>query len=490
MRQLRFYFQLLLLISILFSCAPYKMKAIRANRDHRYELAIEYSLNHLKSNPHDSGVLKILDQSARGYFENTMQKIRHYEKLNNWMRVSRVSEAAYQMLSRVSQIPDTDFPGKQDLDYLQSKRDQSKFNQANELYADAMKKYNSGDQKAALSAFEKCQSLIPHFKDSDQFIDRIHKNLAEKAYRRGAQLASAGQLESALEQFELTAELVPDFLDATQRIEDLKRRLAMQYYDKAKGLFDAGDYKAALAHADKSLSFRPDFPQAATLSRQSRNKITVRLAILPFATKRLDAKFARTATDALIARTFQKKSQFVELVDRENLQRILEEQALSQTGVIDEEQAVEVGKLSGVNTIAVGTVTLISNKVTPAKKRTLTGYYEKSYRDAKGVQRKRKVPFKYAQFERRREVAVQLSYRLINVETGEIVFSDSRTERADDSAQWISSPGKFTQYLSGAEKRKIKAPHTPAAAEVLIQKAISSLADQAADHIIQKIAPF
>ncbi|NOZ62366.1 MAG: hypothetical protein GXO74_11880 [Calditrichaeota bacterium] len=490
MSRIRLFFILLLLTSIFFSCAPYKMKAIRANRDHRYDLAIEYSLTHLKSHPHDEGVLKILNQSARGYFKQSQQKIRHYEKMNDWMRVVRVSERAFRVLSQVAQIYDTEFPTKQDLDYLQSKRDQSKFNQADELYANAVKKFNSGDEEAALEIFQKCQSLIPHFKDSDQFVERINKNLAEKAYRKGAQLASAGRLQDALQQFERTAELVPDFLDATQRIEDLKRRLALQYFDKAKGLFDAGNYKAALEHAEKSLSFRPDFPQAADLSRQSRNKLTVRLAILPFTAAKLDAKFARTATDALIAEVFRKKGQFVELVDRENLQRILEEQALSQTGVIDEEKAVEVGKLSGVNTIAVGSVTLLSNKVTAPKRRTLTGYYEQKYRDKKGVQRKRKVPFNYTQFEKRREVAVQLSYRLINVETGEIIFSDSRTQRAKDSAEWISSPGKFVRYLSGSQKRKIKAPHTPATADVLIQKAISSLADGAVNQIVKKIAPF
>ncbi len=480
----------LIVVLLFFSCAPYKMKAIRASRDQRHDLAIKFSLKHLKSNPQDKSVLGILSKSARGYFQETQRKIQHFEQLNDWERVRQISAQAFAVLSQAAEFPGTEFPTKQALDYLQSKRDQSKFNQADKLYTHAVKKFNDGDQEGALQIFQECQSLIPHFKDSDQFIERINKTLAEESYSKGTQLERAGRLEAALRQFERTAELVPDFLDATRRAEDLKRRLAMQSFDKAKGLFDAGNYRGALDMAEKALSFQPDFPQAADLSRQSRDKLTVRLAILPFAATKLDAKFARTATDVLISQTFKRKGQFVELVDRENLQRILEEQALSQTGVIDESKAVEVGKLSGVNTIAVGTVTLLSNKVTPAKRRILTGYYEKSYRDARGVQRKRKVPFNYTQYEKRREVAVQLSYRLINVETGEIIFSDSQTQRVTDAAQWISSPGKFVKYLSSAEKRKLKAPHNPAAAEVLIQKAISALADKAARQIIKKIAPF
>ena len=110
------------------------MKAIRASRYQRSDLALKYALKHLSSHPDDSSVISILNKSANSYFQDLQKKIQHFEQLNNWEKVVSTANDGYQLLSKVANISGTDFPTKNELDFLESKREQSKFKQADEIY--------------------------------------------------------------------------------------------------------------------------------------------------------------------------------------------------------------------------------------------------------------------------------------------------------------------------------------------------------------------
>jgi curli biogenesis system outer membrane secretion channel CsgG len=255
-------------------------------------------------------------------------------------------------------------------------------------------------------------------------------------------------------------------------------------------LFDSGDYKNAYNLSKKSLSYGPDNSMAAQLFSDAKEKLTVRLAVFPFSSSKLDQKFGNIASQTILSRALPRRSEFVQFLDRENLQKVFEEQALSQTGAIDEKTAVEVGKISGVNTIVVGSVTLVSHQKTQPTRRALTGYYDKSYRDPKGVQRTKKEPFSYTAFEVSNNVEVNISYRLISVETGAILANESINRQATDAAEWIICPENFVQHLPYSERQKLKASKEPKNLESLINQAIESLTNDAASKILNKVSPF
>jgi len=491
MRRILLLFSFLLMILIIFpNCAPYKMKAIRAQRDHRNDLAIKFTLKHLNSHPNDQSAVEMLNNNSREYYHDLQKKIQHFESLDDWDKVVSLAEQGYRYLSEVTKIVGTNFPTKDELNYLQSKSQQSKFNRANELYTEALQLNQDGDYLEALEKFNEIDSYIRHFKDTDQHIAEINQKLASQQYQKARDLQNQGKLENALENFEKTETYVPNFLDVQSQISQVKNQLAEKYYSEGQRHFNAGDYKQAHNILKKSLNYKPDHSLAKNLYIETKNKLTVRLAVFPFSASKLDQKFADIVTNQLLSRALSQKSEFIMFLERENLQKIFEEQALSQTGVIDEKTAVQVGKLSGVNTIVVGSVTLISHNKTNPTRRTLTGYYDRRYRDSKGVQRTEKEPFNYTAYEVDRTVEVSLNYRLINVETGGIIFNESISERASDSAEWITCPKEFVKHLSSSERNKLKAPKDPKSRDSLINQAIDSLTRQAASKIIEKVAPF
>ena len=480
----------ILITSIFISCAPYKMKAIRAQRDHRYDLAVKFALRHLSAHPDDQSTIDLLNGSTRGYYTDLQKKIQHFENLNDWEMVVRLAEQGYRILSDVTQVVGTDFPRKEDLNYLQAKSEQSKFNRANEFYMTGMKQYQNGDLLEALESFKACESQVKHFKDTEQVVGEIKQKLAGQKYQQAKNLLSQGKLESALESFMQASQYVPDFLDIPQQLDRIRDQLAVTHFNEGKNYFDSANYNAAYDALKKSLGYKPNYQEADQLFHDVKDKLTVRLAVFPFTASKLDVKLGEMASQQILSQALPRKSEFILFLERENLQKIFEEQALSQTGAIDEKTAVQVGKLSGVNTIVLGSVTRISGDLTNPIKRTVTGHFKKKYRDPKGVERTTEVPFNYTEYEVERRVEVNLSYRLVNVETGVIMFNESISKQVSDHAQWITCPTEFIDKLSASEQRKLKASKIPDAEESLISQAISALTEQAASKMMAQSAPF
>ncbi len=111
-------------------------------------------------------------------------------------------------------------------------------------------------------------------------------------------------------------------------------------------------------------------------------------------------------SDMFVAKLVNNK--FYTVIEREEISKILEEQALSLSGVIDETAAAEIGKLLGAEGLVMGSGTYsVTDK----------GEWE-TYKEKK-VEKKR--------FRISRNVDVKLILKIVNVTTGSIVASTTNT---------------------------------------------------------------
>jgi TolB-like protein len=88
------------------------------------------------------------------------------------------------------------------------------------------------------------------------------------------------------------------------------------------------------------------------------------IAVFPFedANARTElTKLGQTLTEMLITALIQ--GDRFNVMERVQLEKILEEQSLSQTGVIDAETAIEVGKLSGLEGVIVGSISQLKTSI-------------------------------------------------------------------------------------------------------------------------------
>jgi tetratricopeptide (TPR) repeat protein len=131
---------------------------------------------------------------------------------------------------------------------------------------------------------------------------------------------------------------------------------------------------------------------------------------------------------------------YFSLLERKELQKILEEHALQMSGVVNDSTVVEFGKILGVDGLIVGSVNAynVEDKrgKEKVKEQVWTGAYEKDKegnyiyeKTAFGKQKKKIYKEELVDKEYiNREASVGLSFRLVSIQTAEIRASGSQTE--------------------------------------------------------------
>jgi TolB-like protein len=84
------------------------------------------------------------------------------------------------------------------------------------------------------------------------------------------------------------------------------------------------------------------------------------LAVLPFGGKGEAAKFAETVTEGMITNLVNLRR--FKVIERGALDKVLAEQSLQMSGVVDEKQAVNVGKIAGADAIVLGSLTMVPGR--------------------------------------------------------------------------------------------------------------------------------
>lgn len=137
--------------------------------------------------------------------------------------------------------------------------------------------------------------------------------------------------------------------------------------------------------------------------------------------------------------TFQKgaSTAIFSFVERSEIQRILNEQKLSMSGLIDDSQATQVGKILGIDAIISGTTNWNEN-------------------------------IEYGSTSRKKTIKAMISYKVISVTTGEILATFSKENTQASSSMYNKENGTWS---------------TMKATNLLVDDAFNILVKQAADYI-------
>lgn len=130
-----------------------------------------------------------------------------------------------------------------------------------------------------------------------------------------------------------------------------------------------------------SLSAASIEKEIKSLSEELFNNLTIesnqKLAVLPFMKKEGESDLGLAIAEMLIADIIQNRE--IPLVDRQNLKAIIDEQTLALSGMISEEQMIEVGKMASADFILTGKIIpsmgayLISGQITNAETGEIAG---------------------------------------------------------------------------------------------------------------------
>lgn len=183
---------------------------------------------------------------------------------------------------------------------------------------------------------------------------------------------------------------------------------------------------------------------------------------------------------AAVVQSLLLETKHFDLIERNQLNRIMDEQKLGMTGVMDDSTAAKVGRLLGVNALILGEVTSYSVEpdergVEKVEKKVGTGKYEEVNEKniftgkTKKVKREIMKTVLVDQHYRIRRGSVAIHFRVVDVETGKLlaVHSDSKSYNSgkimEGSSQTLKPEGEILNGLSNGICQtfvQLIAPHT------------------------------
>lgn len=273
--------------------------------------------------------------------------------------------------------------------------------------------------------------------------ERVKGEYLIELYNEGQALMEKEDFNGAQTVFAKIARLEPGYKDASslQSIAYLE-----PLYRAGKADLAAGSYRKAYASLDKVVAKDASYKDANALRQECVTKGQYTIAVLPFtsAVKRTDvsAKLQALAISALTGTN----DPFLRVVDRENMDRILQEQRLSLSGVVDEQTAVRAGNLLGAQAILVGEVVDYREESGDLRRSTKDGY--ESYR-VEQVNKEtgekffvtKYKPVRYTEHYQENKAFISFSFRLVSLETGEVITSKVVDRQAQDHMYYAAYDG-------------------------------------------------
>ncbi|MBN1662099.1 MAG: hypothetical protein JW943_00720 [Deltaproteobacteria bacterium] len=323
-----------------------------------------------------------------------------YDQVN--MDIQREDwEAAVNKLAEINKL----YPGYEDTGRLQSKVTQEG---AKLYYQQGVALGKQEEWKMAKQAFKASMDLNPSYYDvASLYEDAKSKDSADYYLREGGKAQSVKNWERAILMYEKAQEYEPGNLALTRKIKDLKATASQIYFDDAHALFKqgmlnratkkielirkytpavekdaaykefikalsekiferAGKYAEqqqwgnALVWYQKCEALNPNYPELFQKVLDTKDQINKRIkksiAVFDFSSPKNSEDAGRIVANKLITFLHKNASGDIRIIERENLQSILREMQLGQTGIVDTKTVQSLGKMRGIDTFIMGNV--------------------------------------------------------------------------------------------------------------------------------------
>ena len=302
------------------------------------------------------------------------------------------------------------------------------------------------------------QRITFETQDYSTQLRQASENAAEAHYQEGIRIAdSAGDVETqkrAAKEFKMVAEFVPGYKDVRMRYE------------------------------------------------QSRSAGVKRMAILTFEDKSGEARaygaLNETITDNIISNVLNDTTatEFLAIISRDQLERIMSEQNLSFTGRFDAQSVAGIGAVAGVHELVIGQITQII--YTPARPKQTRWDRESTIRKKTGTERyvdnegNTKTRAKYSNVrvsarvtrtQVESSVSIIGSYEIVDVKTAELKKADNFTIKHEFSAEWARFTGDVEALNRSDQALASRAEeHAPVEGEMVLEAA-NQLASELAETL-------
>ncbi len=318
-------------------------------------------------------------------------------------------------------------------------------------------------------------------------LSEAKNNAAEAHYSEGVLLSKKGT--------STRGQVAKEFTTANSYISGYKDALALAaegYYQEGLRLLKQEGVdiqKQAAKEFKAAMSYVSGYKDSASLYERARKGGIKRIAIIPFddksGKKGQYGAVAEEVIDGIVSDIMNDSSatEFLEIISRDQLERVMAEHKLGMSGIVDEKTAVQAGKILGVHEILTGQITNITvsserttNKQIP-EKQTLCRYvtYYEGGKEKSRTVCDVEVSATVTSYSRTAGASITGSYKIIDIKTAKLKKSDSFTGKYNFQYEWARYSGDERALSSGSKSLTSKSEQLAPVNDEMVNKAKKDL---------------
>lgn len=394
------------------------------------------------------------------------------------------------------------------------------------LYNEAKKQFQNRNYEAALRSNAESLKLKPNYQKAQELLPQVYPlavktrldnvNRIKKADSANKWDLLVPEYQALVSIYDTMAELprlvhpktkIPfnyDPVDYRPQLQESKMGAAEYHYQlgltKSRQSDDPDVQKEASKEFKLAMDFVENYKDAAERYAQARKKAVKRLAIVPFENKTKDRErfgaIADILVDNVIRTLVQDKStaEYLEIINRSNVQSVIDEQKLAVSGMVDEASSVRLGQLLGAHEILTGKilqVDVVPSRITSVELKESANVeiqqgdpeYEPENEDEEEDTPKKKatknVQCLYDKFTKTASARIMASFTITDVSSGTVKVQDTCVGSFEFTDTWARKKSGDDRALTPATKALIsKADPLPPSEKQMVSDALEQLSQQ------------
>ncbi len=341
-----------------------------------------------------------------------------------------------------------------------------------QLISQFFQAHSAGDVKNAVQNFRKADAfsqeaqkykvelIIPsayrvdYEKDKEVYLNNLYQ-LANQTFRDG-------KYKEAERIFQSIQDIDGNYKDVNKQ-RDIS--LVTPLYDEALQNYADGLFKTAYQKLSKIQQVSPNFKETLIYLKKAKEQAIFTIGLLPFENKVGNSSIVQTVYAYVLSGLVNNKNEFIAIIDRDNIQRLIDEQKLGMTGIVSDKSAVAAGELLGAKAVLVCSVFGFSVNPGLMSSRVMKGYESYLVKKTDPVSglifnelKYRKTVYTHTSGERK--IAIGMQYKLISTQTGQILKSGVIEETELDLVEYAQYDGNPENLFSGKYKERYSSDPT------------------------------
>lgn len=337
-----------------------------------------------------------------------------------------------------------------------------------DLYADFFNAVQGGENKAAIDSYLKAENFRTELRRYNVNIERPSGHEEEYRTALSAYLEiqyQNGRNEIGRKNYSEAEAIFIEIQGLQANYKDTERLLriaqARPVYQEAMDAFDSRQYRKAYRLLDEIERTHGEFDESAHYKAVSLRNGQFGLGIMKFE-NHTEFPGVEALLSSRITRQLQDKDDpFLKLIDRTMMESLTAEQIRAMTGQSDMNSSAETGQLLGAKAILVGELVSMDVNKSNLRRVRRPGYIGRriTRTNAEGDRESTMVYDKVWYYDVSQELRASaiLQFKIVSVETGEILLTDAITVEAADEVDYSTYNGD-TRYLYMGEWRSMTEP--------------------------------